>query len=208
MKGARSTRPLFITLEGPEGAGKSTQGRQLAGWLRRQGRSVLYTREPGGTRLGLRLRRILLEEKGKEISPFVELCLYEASRAILVSEVIRPALASGKIVIIDRFQDSTWVYQGWAGRLEPALVERLGKLATGGLAPDLTLLLDLPVRQGLARVRRPNRFEAKPLKFHEKVRQGYRTLARRQPGRIRVISAERPAAEVQRKIREEVRRVL
>ncbi len=195
------TRGKLITLEGPEGAGKSTHARRLAAWLRRQGCRVLLTREPGGTALGQRLRALLLHSKKAGLDPFVELLLYEASRAVLVNRVIRPALRSGKVVVLDRFYDSTWVYQGWAGRMPLALVERLNRAATGGLTPDCTLLLDLPVRRGLARVRRPNRFEAKPLAFHQKVRQGYRALARRQRRRIHRVRADRPAGKVQEEIR-------
>lgn len=199
---------LFITFEGPEGAGKSTQCRRLAAWLKRRGYSVLLTREPGGTRIGRQLRKILLNKNHHEISPAVELFLYEASRAILVSEVIIPALKKGRAVIVDRFQDSTWTYQGWAGKMDLKLIDRLGQEVLGGLRPQITFLLDLPVRKGLARVRHPNRFEAKPLAFHEKVREGYLTLARREKGRIWRIDADRPADEVQGTIQEVMRRVV
>lgn len=200
----RARRGKLITFEGPEGAGKSTHARLLAGWLKRQGCRVLLTREPGGTAVGQRLRNLLLDSKKAGMEPFVELCLYEASRAVLVSQVIRPALKAGKVVVLDRFYDSTWVYQGWAGRMELKWVERLNQAATGGLAPDCTILLDVPVRQGLSRVRRPNRFEAKPLAFHQKVRQGYLALARRQRRRFRRVRADRPVGAVQ----EEIRRIV
>lgn len=200
---------VFITLEGTEGTGKSTQSRRLAAWLRRQGRRVVLTREPGGTPFGNRVRRMLLRRMAnRHLDPFVELCLIEASRAVLVQEVIRPALQEGAVVVVDRFQDSTWVYQGFAGGLDRKLVESAGRAAAGGLVPDLTLLLDLPVRTGLKRVRRPNRMESKPLVFHERVRAGYRVLARRYPRRIRVIRADRPAGEVQEAVREAVGRLL
>ncbi|MBI3318489.1 MAG: dTMP kinase [Candidatus Omnitrophica bacterium] len=199
---------MFITLEGPEGSGKSTHGRRLARWLQREGCRVLFTREPGGTILGRRLRRMLLDRRSGRIDPFVELCLYEASRALLVRRVIRPALKAGKVVLLDRFQDSTWVYQGWAGGTDLKLIEAIGRASTGGLEPRLTLLLDLPARRGLARVRHPNRMEAKPLSFHERVRKGYLHLSRRQPGRFRVIRADRPIEQVQQEIRKAVRRVL
>ncbi len=201
-------RGVFITLEGPEGAGKSTHGRRLAAWLKRQGYNVLFTREPGGTAIGQRLRKILLDRKSGAIDPFVEFCLYEASRAILVRRVIAPALKSGRIVLVDRFQDSTWVYQGWAGGIDLKLIELLGNSAMAGCRPDLTILLDLPVRQGLARVRHPNRMEAKPITFHEKVRAGYRVLARREPKRFRVIRADQPMRRVQETIRQAVKNVL
>ena len=200
-------RGIFITLEGPEGAGKSTQGRQLSSWLRRRGYKVLFTREPGGTVLGQRLRQIVLDRRHGKMNPLVELFLYEASRATIVSEVIRPALKSGRIVVVDRFQDSTWVYQGWAGGLPLKLVEQMGQAATGGLKPDLTLLLDLPVKKGLARVKRPNRMEAKPVAFHEKVRAGYRLLARREPRRFRLIQADQPTEKVQQQIQKIVSQI-
>ena len=199
---------MFITLEGPEGAGKSTQGRRLVRWLRARKVPVLFTREPGGTPVGQRLRRLLLDRRSGKLDPVVEMCLYEASRAILVAQVIRPALESGRLVLLDRFQDSTWVYQGWAGGLDLKLVERIGQVAAGGLKPDWTLLLDLPVEKGLARVRHPNRMEAKPVAFHQKVRQGFHVLARREPGRFRRIRADRPADLVQKEIRKVVWNVL
>ncbi len=201
-------RGLFITLEGPEGAGKSTQGKFLSRWLKGRGVKVLFTREPGGTKTGQRLRGILLDHRSLDMSPFVELCLYEASRAVLVKRVIRPALKEGKVVIVDRFQDSTWVYQGFAGGMETGLIEAMGRLAMDGLKPDLTLLLDLPVRKGLARVTKPNRMEAKPVSFHEKVRAGYLKLAKKEKKRFRVIRADRPIGKVQQEIREAVKDVL
>lgn len=201
-------RGLFITFEGPEGSGKTTHALSLMSWLKKQGYSVLVTYEPGGTALGRRLRRMLLDSRGVGIDPLVELCLYEASRAALVSEVIRPALKAGKIVIVDRFQDSTWVYQGWAGGMDLQLVEKIGRAATKGLEPDLTILLDLPVRRGLARVKHPNRFEAKPVSFHQKVRQGYGVLLRRQKRRIRRVRADRPVQQVQKEIQRIAENVL
>lgn len=202
------SKGIFITFEGPEGSGKSTHSRMLAVWLRRRGRRVLHTQEPGGTVIGEKLRRILLDSKPGSMNATVELLLYEASRAMLVSEVIRPALKAGKVVILDRFQDSTWVYQGFAGGMDRKWVEQLGKIATGGLEPDRTVLLDIPIRQGLSRVRRPNRMEAKPVSFHEKVRRGYLHLAETNKKRIRLIRADRPMPEVQEAVREAVKSVL
>ena len=202
------SKGIFITFEGPEGSGKSTHSRLLAAWLRSKGRRVLHTREPGGTVIGSKLRRILLDSKPGSMDAAVELLLYEASRSVLVDEVIRPALKAGKVVILDRFQDSTWVYQGFAGGMDRKLVEHLGRIATGGLQPDRTILLDLPVRQGLSRVRRPNRMEAKPVAFHEKVRRGYLHLAKTNKKRIRLIRADRPMPEVQEEVREAVKSVL
>ncbi|MBI1953648.1 MAG: dTMP kinase [Candidatus Omnitrophica bacterium] len=200
-------RGLLITLEGPEGCGKSTHSRRLARWLKGRGFSVVLTREPGGTPLGRKLRSILLDQESLGLTPWMELLLYEASRAALVSGVILPALKAGKVVVVDRFQDSTWVYQGWAGGVDLEGVERLGRAACQGLEPHLTILLDLPVSRGLSRVARPNRMERKPVAFHRKVRQGYGVLARRHR-RIRVIRTEAPVGEVQEKIRQVVERVL
>ena len=197
-------RGVFITFEGPEGAGKSTHAKLLAAWLKRRGRRVLLTREPGGTAIGMKLRRILLDSRPGSMDAAVELLLYEAARRVLVDSVIRPALKAGKVVILDRFQDSTWVYQGFAGGMDRKLVEQLGKVATGGLEPDRTVLLDIPARKGLARVRRPNRMEAKLLSFHEKVRRGYLSLAKRDRRRIRFVRADRPLAQVQESVREAV----
>lgn len=204
----RRKRGLFITFEGPEGSGKSTHSRLLALWLRAQRRSVVLTGEPGGTAVGDEIRKILLDTRHKKMDALAELCLYEASRALLVKERIAPALRSGKVVVVDRFQDSTWVYQGWAGGLDLDFVEEIGRRALQGIEPDLTLLLDLPVREGLGRVRSPNRMEARPIRFHEKVRRGYLELARRHPKRVQRFSADRPVGQVQRAIREVVQRVL
>lgn len=208
MSRRRAQDGFLITFEGPEGSGKSTHSRRLGAWLKRQGYPVLLTREPGGTGMGRRLRKILLHHRREKLDPLTELCLYEASRAMLVRQVIRPALKQGSVVIADRFQDSTWVYQGWAGGVPIELVEQLGRLTTDGLTPDLTLLLDLPVRQGLSRVKHPNRMEAKPVGFHEKVRQGYLTLYRRQKRRFCLIRADEAFSQVQQAIRKAVKNVL
>jgi len=204
----RSDRGVLITFEGPEGSGKSTQSRRLAAWLRRQGRSVLATREPGGTRIGRQLRRIVLDLRSGALDPLTELSLYIAARAELVRQVLRPALKAGKVVLLDRFQDSTWVYQGYAGQVDRKLVEQLGKAAMEEVVPKLTLLLDLPVRVGLKRVTHPNRFESKPVAFHKQVRKGYLVLKRREPKRIRLIRADQSIDLVQQQIREEVQRVI
>ena len=203
-----SKRGLFITFEGPEGAGKSTHAEALGRWLRGRGIPVLVTREPGGTPIGQRIRRLLLDRRSGAIDPLVELWLYEAARSALVVEVIWPALKAGKICIVDRFQDSTWVYQGWAGEVPLAVAQAAGKMATGGLRPDVTILLDLPVEKGLRRVRRPNRMEEKSLLFHKKVRAGYLVLARRERRRFHVIRADAPIEEVREKIRQVIGNVL
>lgn len=192
-----------MTFEGPEGAGKSTQAGRLAARLTAAGRQVLSSREPGGTPLGDRVRELVLPASGLAISARAETLLYCAARAQLVEQVLRPALAAGQIVIVDRYADSTLAYQAHGRQLEPATVRAVLDFATGGLRPDLTILLDLPVADGLIRKRSQvssgggdwNRFEAEELAFHERVRQSYLDLARAEPERWRVVdAAQRPDA--------------
>jgi dTMP kinase len=194
---ASPTRGLFITFEGPEGSGKSTQLARAADYLAVQGRRVVATREPGGGPLADKIRAVLLDANHAALTPMAELCLYVAGRAQHVAERIRPALAESAIVLCDRFTDSTWAYQGYARGLGVELVEKLNDLATGGLTPDLTLLYDLPVELGLTRARqradrlapveREDRFEREELAFHQRLREGYLLLAAKHPARFRVI---------------------
>lgn len=188
---------IFITIEGIDGAGKSTQARMLADWLRAQslpracrgGHDALLTREPGGTELGERLRALLLDGRAR-VGAAAELLLYAADRAQHVEEVIRPALAAGRAVVCERYTDSTAAYQGYGRGLNLEVVRRLNEFATGGLEPDLTLLLDLPVE--LARVRMagtPDRLERQAVAFHERVKAGYLELARAHGRRVRAIDA-------------------
>lgn len=181
-------RGLFITLEGPDGSGKTTQMDRLEEYLHRRGLAVERTREPGGTPLAEAIRRLLLEPSYSPVDARAELLLYAAARAQHVAERIRPALAAGKIVLCDRFSDSTLAYQGYGRRLGAGLVDRLNNLATGNLRPDITFLIDVPVTIGLAR--RPDgsdRLEQEDLEFHRRVRQGYLDLARREPRRVHLI---------------------
>ncbi len=183
---------LFITLEGVEGSGKSTQARHLADYLRGRGFDVLCTREPGGAPIAEKIRDLLLDPAHRELSPRAELLLYEAARAQHVDEVIRPALETGRVVICDRFADSTTAYQGAGRGLQADSLELLHGWATGGLRPDLTLVLDLPPEEGLrraGRVRRRDRLEQEPLDFHRRVREGFRELAEREPDRVRLLDA-------------------
>ncbi len=208
------SKGFFITLEGIEGCGKTTQARLLADYVKKMGRSVVLTREPGGTIIGKRIREILLDSESKGMDSRAELLLYFADRAQHVAEVIEPALADGAVVICDRFTDATTAYQGFGRGLELELITELNEAATRGLMPDLTLLLDLPVTEGLKRARKRNgdndqghegRFEEEPDEFHEKVRQGYLTIACCDADRFKVIDASGTVEDVQAKIRDKVR---
>jgi dTMP kinase len=203
------SRSYFITFEGPEGGGKSTQIRSLARHLESQGRTVLCLREPGGTVTGDAIRKILQQGPGGEpIAPSAELLLFAASRAQLVERMIRPALARGDWVLCDRFFDSTTAYQGFGRGFDRGMLKTLQELATGGLKPDLTLLLDLDVRLGMERIHRRavgsdqglDRIECEKADFHERVRVGYLTLAGEEPGRFRVIAADREPERIEAEI--------
>jgi dTMP kinase len=202
-------RGLFIALEGGEGAGKTTQARLLAIWLREQGYDVITTREPGATKVGMRLRAVLLDTAHAGLSARAETLLYAADRAEHVASVINPALDRGAVVVTDRYVDSSLAYQGAGRKLPAAEVERVNQWATGGLVPDLTVLLDMPPAHGLGRrARSADRLEAEPLDFHERVRSGFLGLARAEPQRYLVLDASRPAAELSREIQERIRDML
>jgi dTMP kinase len=211
---ARVTRGLFVTLEGPDGAGKSVQAARLAGALRDGGRDVVLTREPGGTPLGESIRAAVLGGRGA--TPERDALLFSAARAVLVADVIRPALGRGSIVVCDRFADSTTAYQGFGAGVDRALLADLERLATDGLTPDVTILLDVPVGVALERrvagpAEEQTRFEldsAHDRSFHQRVREGYLALARAERGRWRVIDAARPVDEVARSVLSAVSAVL
>jgi dTMP kinase len=191
----------FITFEGVEGSGKSTQLRLVADRLRRKRRRVLVTREPGGTRIGRILRGVLLEKSHRELDPVAEWLLFEADRRQHVVEVLRPAVAEGLFVLCDRFYDATEAYQQVGRRLDARLVRRVDELARDALVPDLTLLYDLDPSRGLERANRRGgrsvgRFEKTELEFHRAVRRAYLRIARREPRRLRVLDASRPVAEL------------
>ncbi len=191
------TRGLFITFEGVEGCGKTTQIRLLAEHLRATGRSVVLTREPGGTPAAEAIRAILLDPAHEELAPVTELLLYAAARAQHVHQVIRPAVSAGAVVLCDRFADSTEAYQGGGRALSRETIEILRSIATGGTAPDRTILLDLPAAEGLARTRKRgelDRIEGEPLAFHERVRAAFLEIAAREPQRVAVVGA---AADVE-----------
>lgn len=184
----------FITFEGPEGAGKTTQLARLAERLTAAGHQVVRTREPGGTPAGESIRRVLLDPREAPLTPLTEALLFCAARAELVAGVIRPALAAGSVVLCDRFADATFAYQGYGRGLPLDALRSINAVATGGLVPRLTLLLDLPAATGLARRRQDdadwNRFDADSLAFHQRVRDGYLALAAEEPARWRVIDAD------------------
>lgn len=185
-------RGLFITLEGGEGAGKSTQLRRVVEWLRGRGHRVLQTREPGGTAVSERIREILLDREHAALDERTELLLMFAARAQLLAERIRPALDAGETVVCDRFTDATWAYQGGGRGLPAPQIATLEQLVHGDLQPDLTLLLDLPVKEGLARASRrsaSDRFESESLDFFERVRRNYLERAAADPERFVVIDA-------------------
>jgi len=191
----------FITFEGVEGSGKSTQLRRVADRLRRKRRRVLVTREPGGTRIGRILRGVLLEKSHRELDPVAEWLIFEADRRQHVVEVLRPAVAEGLFVLCDRFSDATEAYQQVGRRMDARLVRRVDGLARDWLVPDLTLLYDLDPRRGLERANRRGgrsvgRFEETELDFHEAVRRAYLRIAKREPHRVRVLDASRPVAEL------------
>lgn len=204
----------FITFEGPDGSGKSTQIELLAHHLRSIGWNVLTTREPGGTPIGDQIRNVLHDVTNTEMVSEAEILLYSASRAQLVGQVIRPALAQGATVLSDRYADSTIAYQGYGRGLDLNVLRRITDFATGGLAPDLTIYLDLPVEQGLERKRQAlsqrsgewNRLDQEDVEFHQRVRQGYLELAAAEPERWLIVDARPSVAGIQRRIREAVER--
>ncbi|MFZ3207884.1 MAG: dTMP kinase [Geobacteraceae bacterium] len=188
----------FITFEGIEGCGKSTQLQMLAQLLTDQGQSVTVTREPGGCPIADQVRRILLDADNHAITPLAELLLYAAARAQHMAEVVMPALRAGRIVLCDRFTDATAAYQGYGRQLDMTVIRQLNQLATTGVAPELTILLDCPVEIGLERAMarinnscgaREERFELEALSFHRRVRDGYLTLAAREPERFVIIDS-------------------
>jgi dTMP kinase len=200
---------VFLALEGGEGAGKSTQARLLAIWLRDQGYDVVTTHEPGATKVGLRLRALLLDTAHTGLAPQAEALMYAADRAEHVQSVIIPALERGAIVVTDRYVDSSLAYQGAGRQLPVSEIAQLNDWATGGLRPELTILLDLPPVTGLGRrLSSADRLESEPAEFHQRVRSGFLTLAAAEPDRYLVLNADRPEADVSRDIQQRVRELL
>lgn len=203
-----SSRGLFITVEGVDGCGKSTQARLIAAALEAAGHSVLRLREPGGVAISEKIRAILLDPANGEMGDVCELLLYEAARAQLVHQVIRPALAAGKTVICDRFYDSTTAYQAFADGLDRGMVSQANELAVDGCRPDLTLVFDLPVEDALRRRSdraAEDRLELKGLEFQARVAAGFRAVAADEPDRVKLVDAGGSIAEVFSSVVDELR---
>lgn len=201
------TKGIFITFEGPEGSGKSTLIKAAARFLRKKGFAVLLLREPGGTAISEAIRQILLDRKNLRMTVEAELFLYLAARAQIVREKIFPAFRAGKVVICDRYHDSTVAYQGFAGGIPIGLIDGLGKMAKSGLEPDLTFLLDVETKTGLKRAGRTDRMEKKSLDFHRRVRKGFLALAKKYPRRIIVLKDEKDIREKVAKLEEMLSRL-
>lgn len=208
-------RGRFITIEGPDGCGKTTQTELLVKALREEGREVIVTREPGGTRVGEEIRSLVLSAKFKEMRPLTELLLMSASRSQHVLEKIAPALKEGKIIVCSRFTDATIAYQGYGRGFDIPLLEKVNAIATTGVWPDLTIILDIDVREGLrraiktekaeARSGEGDRLESEEIGFHERVRAGYLEVAKKYPARVKVIDASGTIEEVRAAVMKEVR---
>ncbi|MFA5311306.1 MAG: dTMP kinase [Candidatus Omnitrophota bacterium] len=197
----------FITFEGSEGCGKSTQSRMLYEYLRKKSERVVYLREPGATKVSEKIRDILLDAGNDRMLAECEMLLYMAARSQIVGEIIRPQLKKGAVVICDRFLDSTIAYQGYGLGMNIDFIKQVGKFAAFGIKPDLTIFLDLPVGKGLVhRNGRKDRIEKRPLAYHFRVRNGYLRLAGKEPERIKVIKVEKDKYKTQEKIRDLVKR--
>jgi len=196
---------VFITFEGPEGSGKSSQLPALASFLESRGYDVVSTREPGGTRIGNQIREILMRMDNTELHPRTEILLFQAARAQLIEELILPNLADGKVILCDRYGDSTLAYQGYGHGLDLDRLKMILEFATGGLKPDLTILLDVDVMVGLKRKKAKeewNRMDAFELSFHERVRRGYHELFNQEPARWKIVDASQSQEQVQKDIRQ------
>ena len=194
---AKNLKGIFITFEGSEGSGKSTQMRLLYRYLKRRKVNVIQMREPGGVKISEAIRRLLLSVKNKEMTAECETLLYLAARSQIVAEVIEPALKAGKVVLCDRFLDSTLVYQGYGNGVDLNFIRSVGKMVTRGISPDLTFFFDIDTRKGLSRIgRTKDRIELRSLAYHNRVRRGYQALARQDPKRFRVIKVDGGKEEI------------
>ncbi len=200
---------IFVSFEGIEGSGKSTQARLLGEYLRGKGREVVTTEEPGGTEIGRAIRAVLLDVRNKAMDSMTELLLYNASRAQHLRDVIIPSLDRGMVVITDRFSDSTLAYQGYGRGIEHSIIRTIDRIATNGIMPDITILLDIDVETGLRRnigVGKDDRFEQEDIDFHRKVRAGYLDIAGMQPDRIFIIDAANTVEAIHKQIIEVIER--
>jgi len=199
----------FITFEGTEKSGKSTQAKLLKQYLSKKGYSCLFIREPGSTSLSEKIRRILLDRKNTHISHFAEMLLYMAARAQLIKEVILPALKKGKVVLCDRFHDSTIAYQGYGLGININLIKKIGKSTTKNIEPDITILLDLGAKSSLFKSNhKKDRIELRPESYHKRVSKGYLLLSRRYPKRIKVVRVEDSILSTQKEIRKVIDKCL
>lgn len=209
----KKVKGRLITLEGTEGSGKSLQAKLLCRYLKRLGHKVIHTTEPGSTNIGKVIRKVLLDPSNKSLMDVTELFLYLADRSQHVEEIIQPNLKKGYIVVCDRFIDATAAYQGYGRKLPLTLIHRLNILATKGIKPDLTIVLDVPLEIGLRRAIKVgpytgDRIEREAIAFHRRVRRGYLELARKEPKRIRVVKVRRSINEIQDRIRELVDKIV
>jgi len=198
-----SKKGIFISFEGIEGTGKTIQSRLLCEHLTKKGYKVILTEEPGGTRIGLKIRDLLLSIENREITPVAELLLYNASRSQHIKEVILPAINDSSVVITDRFSDSTVAYQGFGRRIDLGYIDFIQRIVTEGLKPDITLLLDLDVETGLMRnkgINKTDRLELEDVEFHKRVRDGYLEIAAKEPERIKLIDASGSIEEIHSKV--------
>jgi dTMP kinase len=212
LSAASRERPPFVVFEGGEGSGKSTQIARLAAWLRDRGVAVTVARDPGSTRVGQAVRTVLLDPGSQPMDGRTELLLYAAARAQLVRETLEPALAAGRVVLLDRYEDSTWAYQGGGRGVPAAELAAVNDVATGGLRPDLVVLLDLAPEEGLRRAGAArgaaDRLEGEDPAFHARVREIYRSRAAAEPGRWLVLDGRRPADDLEHDIRRRVSALL
>jgi len=199
----------FITFEGAEGSGKSTQIDLAHQYLKKQGLPVLFIREPGGVKISEKIRKILLDVRHTTMGDECETLLYMAARAQLVQEVIIPELKKGSVILCDRFLDSTMAYQGYGNGVDLKIIRQIGLFATSGMKPDLTLIFDIDAKEGLSRIQREkDRIERRAIIYHEKVRQGYLALQKKEPRRIKVIRVNGSKEEIQIKVQKYLNRLL
>ena len=199
----------LITFEGSEGSGKSTQTKLLYNYLKSKGFSAIRIREPGSAKISEKIRRILLDPKNKKMSVLSEMLLYMSARAEIVEDIILPALKKGKVLICDRFLDATLAYQGYGGGISINLIKTIGRQVTRGIRPDITFFLDLDVKEGLRRIgKTKDRIERRSIVYHKRVRKGYLELAKKEPGRIKIIPVKDNKDETQLIIRDFIDRLI